>query len=295
MSVIHDLVKTDKAKTSGRLWAFLEEPAAFDTTSPAFSVAYDLFVGFNQDGSVWLSSDGGYFVILVRSWSGHTIRKSSPSHLVRASRCSLVYTQPRTTPGHSQFAFLVALYPSGSHYRTVLINLNSLEVRLGVEIPHSDLQGFSSNGKFFFSKDRRRTYRTRFDLESLNWSGISHRSTLTQISTGHPLTILDSGDLVLYFETTGKHQIWKMNGRLDDLSDEDAAALRAWIPKPKFAGWFQRNLYPIVFASHSLVTRSLASLADCDPSDKDAVRARLPDDQTKNLFDGFHEWHLRLG
>jgi hypothetical protein len=181
-----------------------------------------------------------------------------------------------------------------NHYRTALIGLNNLEARLGSEIPRSDFHGFSPKATAFFCVDRDRTFRVGFDLRTGltgDFFCFSHSSALTRISNAHPMAILDSGDLVLYSGITGKPQIWKLDGNIDDLSDQDAAAVRGLSSKHVRVGWF-RELHPIVFASHSLTTQSLADLANCSPVDKDAVRARLPDDQTKTLFDGFHAWRL---
>jgi hypothetical protein len=283
-------------RAMAKLWVLFDEPAAYSECQPRFAVNQEL-VGFNRCGSVWLSSNE----ILVRDWTGNVLQRVS-LNLPERFRCPY-WELLRTHLSHPEgrFALLVGrddaivagVLPSSTRY-LFRLNLETLELRLGPDLRNGRFNGFSPDARFYcWSYGTAYCFRSRFDLGELSFDRIPDNCiTLDSI----PIIVSDSGDL-LYVQF-GVTKAWRSTGEVEEISEGAMLQeLKRRTPDLELRMIVQIEsghvdwMRPIVLASHSLRLRCLAVLANCSPQQKPILLEALPDQDTKSLFDGFHDWH----
>jgi hypothetical protein len=177
------------------------------------------------------------------------------------------------------------------------INLENFEcVLMPKNLPVCLSHNFSPDASYFFWLVGEEVFRRPFDLDSMDFTGESQTHTVD-----HPLLIRNGGDL-LFVEKDGMLKFWRSCGALEAVSTAQMKEMLADESLP------DRNLHlsipihceelenydfrvqPIVLASQSLRNRSLAILANCSSEQKCFVRDKLPDPETRSIFDEFHVW-----
>jgi hypothetical protein len=280
-------------KWIGRLSALFDEPAAFSEFHPNFEPEqFHELIGFNSSGSVWLSDTE----LVVRDLLGNVVRRV-PFELSGGTN-ERGWTLFRT---HLQSAgqryALLGSYISFDSVRLLRINLENFEcVLMPKNLPVCLSHNFSPDASYFFWLVGEEVFRRPFDLDSMDLPENRKPTQLTTLSSSETVAICCS------WKKTGCSNFWRSCGALEAVSTAQMKEMLADESLP------DRNLHlsipihceelenydfrvqPIVLASQSLRNRSLAILANCSSEQKCFVRDKLPDPETRSIFDEFHVW-----